>query len=1672
MTISNIVASEFIRRDAFFQLQRILTDSDERFLLKTPISNLDDEEFILEREFQRFTTLASPCVLTPVRLERVHGCLSAYYRNFEGDVLEVAREAHAWPQFADLLRGLSLVLATFHRHRSVLVGFTPDSFLRRRQDGHMLLTDAPFAQATEGLVARGEHAWLGSPFLPYLAPEVVDGSGRHVDQRADLYSLGVVLHQLVSGRLPFDSRDPAELIQCHLAKQPPSLLELVPKAPPAMARMLSQLLAKAPNDRFEDLDSLEGELARQLAAANVTKTFAWTKSASATPVLSEKLYGRADLVNQIAEQVRQSATTRIVIVLEGDAGIGKTSLLLKIKELARPALCCRGKFDQSEPIVPLSGWVGALAELARTILTKPAADLESKRREILDVVGEGAGLIAALVPEWNAILRCKAPSEDAPEWKLNRLALAIQRLLRWYADSSQPVTLMLDDLQWADPSSLRILELVLALPDLPSLLVVAATRPLEDAGTREKLSQLCASLESSSIQVEWLKLPRWTHKDLSTFCDDSFEGRLNNTDELVELILSRTDGNPFFVREFLAALIERRVVAFSAEQGTWGWDRQATRSLPPAESVVGLLSAKIQALPAAVKEALRVAACLGPTFRVGDLCSVTTLKPSAAVAMLEAAVGAGVTRELGVGGDLLDSNSDTQYEFAHDRILEACRLLSTDIERAQLCLEIARALSQHGRDDETADVTYRVAGYFNAAVAVVDDRDERFACAERNLKAGRLAKQRGAFSQALAYLESGLEFVEPLQSWQLRFELTYALHEEAAEAALLNGQQEQARSLADVALGRADTAMRKVFAYDVKIQSFSADKNFAAAAATALEILRDLDVTFPSRPSMLHVIAGYIAGKRRLFKQPVTELVKLPTMQDRKTKAVTRIIQSVYSAAYLSQPTLFPLLVYRQIKDTLKHGNNEYSGVAYNGFAVVLAGMGEIERATQLGQMGLSLLDDFQSDRLKAKLFMGHYTFVFPWKNHIRDTIPHYLEGLRSGLEHGDFEYSCFLMTLISLARLHTGVALGELFEEFQEYRAKITALSQERSIILQDLLVQLVNDLRDTSGKGAVLHGPVYEESEALPRCSNPIDHNLIFHNHLAKLVLGVFLALPDVALSAAAAGRKHLDSGAFAHYLGPTFLYYEAIAFFSFLPRELRNTQLRRIKRSAKQLKRAAVRAPMNFENKLYLVQAELARAGGNNHLAAQKFEKAIELAQEHGFVHEAGLAQERAAAFYLEQGMQRTGRHLLRECHHSYRRWGAQGATRRLELQYPQQFALLLVEGGASGVHGAARLAESLDYRLLLKSSQAISGEILLPQLVKRLLKTMIEHAAAQRGLLILERGGSLTIEAEADVDSGNVEFTSNELVEESPRLCQGVVHYAARTEKPVVLMDATREGPFRDDTYVQLRKPKSVLCAPILYQGKLIGLAYLENNRMSHVFTEARIEIVKLLAGQAAISITNALFHTLQLEAQQAKINPHFLFNALSSIAEMTVTDGPSAETAILRLAKLYRYVLDGAVQELVTLEQELEVVRHYLELEQLRFGSHLVFSVTSDGDVRSVRLPGLSIQPLVENSIRHGITSTLRPGNVWVHASVGDSTCSIVVQDDGDGSKPSKSGTGFGLRSVQERLALVFGKDYTFAISRPGGYRVEIEIPLARSGQGAAARPGSLQPQPYQSIENS
>jgi len=1622
--------SREIKRCSLFQLHRVTTPTGEQLLLKFSALDSGGNGELLKREQATLDRVGSLRVARAAGLVHVRDRPGACYVDFQGSSLSAIRLRDA-EEIALLTREVCAILDDFHGAGLLLLGIAPGSFLRD-EGGRLQLIDAPFAQVAGQALCPSDTDWIQSPFLPYAAPEAVRALARPLDRTADLYALGALLYELLCGHPPFERLDPAELIQAHLARRPQHLRDLVPELPAVLVNAVMLLLAKNPAQRPASTHEFLAAAGMSTQANGVSRgEGAAAGESSVSPVWSTRFYGREAMLRELQSNLEES-TGCTVTLIRGEPGSGKTSLLEELKKTSGVAMSCWGKFARGAS-QPLSGWVTLARSLADAALSASTNDFQELRQQFEAALGASGPALVALADEWDAILECGSGQADHFEGGLNRTAVALQRLFGSYCEPAAPIWLVLDDLQWADASSMRILELVLTLPNPPNLRVFCALRSPEPGDSTAAIDTLRNDLERSGIAVTMVELEGFADSELRSFVQDSLGTVVDGLDDLVRFVSTKTRGNPFFVRELLDALVHEHALVHDEQR--WRWSTLgASVALP--DSLLDLLIRRVHQFPEETKRLLFAAACIGESTTRFELCAATALNLGTVDDLLSGVVASGLLEQRSAGDEPI-------YAFAHDRVLEASLALASEEERGELSIRLFNLLVAEAK--ATRPLTFTLANLFNAGSGRVDSDADRLAGAYANQSAGEAAKAKGAYAQALNYLEravSQLKMLPENARWGERPELTRNIYCNAAEAALLCNRFELTSEWCIEVLANSTTALEKAAAYEFLIRGLAAQKRYSEAVEKALQAQAEFNVRFPRNPKMAHVIWGYIWTLRRVKSFGTAQLLRIPQREDAEMTAISRLMQVVYAIVHFNKPELFPLFVYRQIERCLTYGHDAYSPQAYGAFCIVLAGLGEVELAERLSEVSQALPSTPTGEKVRCRSLFGIASFVLPWLHPVRDSFPKLTSAGKTALEHGDFEFFGYAVTMRALGQLYTGGGLAELTVEFAQSLSQLQSLAQERCVLMQSIMCEAAHELREGMTDGP-LSGRFYEGVSGLQRCQDPMDHTLVFHHYLAVLCIAAHFGDIECARRAAERVQPYVANGAFGSHLLATFLFYEAWMLGGSAPSGRAALKARRtLSSSQKRLRTWSKRAPANFSSKLHFVTAERARLAGRLEEAARNYEAAIEAARTHGYLHEAALAHERAASLWQQRGFTRLAGQHLRDAYNLYLRWGALAAAQRISLSHPQHVSLLPL---SSTAYDATRPHESLDYYALIKASQAISGETLQPRLLERLLRTIMEHTAAQRGVLLLNRG-ELFVEAEADVDRPEADLLTNETAETSDRVCRSIVRYVARLEKTVVLAEATQDATFGRDPYVQSQRPRSVLCTPITHQAKLLGLIYLENNRVSHVFTRSRLEMVGLLASQAGISIANARFHALQLEAQQAKISPHFLFNALSSVAELAIIDGAKAETAIVKLAHLYRYILASSPTEMVSLDRELSVVRDYLSLEKLRFGAKLDFSVTHEGPLAHVRVPGLLIQPLVENSIRHAVAPKLSDGRVWVHAQVHEDRCSIVVQDDGDGAKRTSTGTGFGLRSVQQRLELVYGTRFSFAISQRGGYRVELEVP--------------------------
>jgi PAS domain S-box-containing protein len=1335
---------------------------------------------------------------------------------------------------------------------------------------------------------KSPHSLEGT--LAYLSPEQTGRMNRWLDYRTDFYSLGVTFYQLLTGHLPFPSTDILELVHCHIAKPPVSPYELNPTIPKPVSDIVLKLMAKNAEDRYQSAWGIKADLERcaeqftttgqiehiQLGLQDVSDQFQ----------IPQKLYGReAEIAALLAafdrvagmrdvgeacqpeEGIENSQFNVEMMLVSGFAGIGKSAL---VQELYKPITAKRGyfiwgKFDQFGRNIPYSAIAHALQKLVQQLLGEPDEQLQQWRSRLLAALGSNGQIIIDVIPEVELIIGKQPPVPEVGATEAqNRFNRIFGQFVRVFCSKEHPLVIFLDDLQWADSATLKLIELMLLDEQAQSLFLIGAYRDNEVHPTHPLILTF-ERLRKQGAVLQNIILAPLTLEPLSQLIAETLHRNTDTVRSLAELVLRKTEGNPFFVNEFLRLLYGENLLSFNAEHLSWQWNTAQIQAQNITDNVVELMLLKLKQLPEVTQQILQLAACIGAEFDLDTLAIVCEQSPKAVSLDLLAAIQAGLIQPLSeLDEDLLVQD----YKFLHDRVQQAAYALIDESHKQVVHLQIGRNLLEKTLPERLSDRLFEIVDHLNHGIELVNDQLDRNAIAKLNLMAGQKAKAAIAYSVAKRYLATARVWLAA-SSWQTDYELTLNLYLETTEVAYLCGEFEQVESWAGIVLQAAKTVLDIVKVYEVKIQTDMAQSQPLKAIDTALQVLQQLGIDFPKKPSQSDIQLELDAIALLIGKKPIGDLSHLPQMTEPEKLAAMRVLSSIMIAAQIAAPDLMPLLASKQVNLSIQYGNASTSPFAYATYGLILCGLvGNIQSGYQFGQLALRLLSQPNTHSLRARTFFIVYVFIIHWKENVRETSRQLLEGYQSGLETGDLEFAAYCAHTYCLQSLIAGKELVELERELTTYSEAIRQIKQETPLAWNQIFQQSVLNLMGRSVNLTRLIGEAYNEENRLPR--DETDGAVIFLVHFNKLFLCYLFSEHSQAIENSAIAARHLLK-ARATALVPLYYLYDSLARLATYPRSTAQAQseiLKNVAVSQEKMKRWADYAPINHLHKYNLMQAETARVLGQLPEAEEFYEQAIQGARENGYIQEEALAYELAAKHYLARGREKIAQTYMKEAHYCYERWGATAKVKDLETRYPQLFpqpsgiASTPIGTASETTYGSSDSA--FDLATVMKASQAISREIELDRLLSSLMQSSIENAGAQTGFLILETSGKWAIEAASACELNNGEnVCSTQVLQSIPtanNLPESIINYVIRTHETVILNNATREGNFINELYIQRYHPQSIFCLPLLNQGKLVGVLYLENRLATGAFTPERSQVLHLLSTQAAIAIENAKLYS--------------------------------------------------------------------------------------------------------------------------------------------------------------------------------------------------------------------
>jgi len=1306
--------------------------------------------------------------------------------------------------------------------------------------------------------------------LAYLSPEQTGRMNRALDYRTDFYSLGITFYELLTGKLPFESNDPLELVHCHIAKQPIPPDKINTEIPKAVSHLVMKLIAKTAEERYQSAWGIKADLEecwQQLVATGTIPEFPLgTQDISGKFQIPQKLYGReVEIATLLAAFNRVSAQGESqieMILVAGYSGIGKSAL---VQEIYKPITEKRGyfisgKFDQFQRNLPYSAVVSAFQELVRQLLAESQAQLNQWREKLLNAVGVNGQLIIDVIPEIELIVgKQPAVLELGPTESQNRFNLVFGNFIRAFCSREHPLAIFLDDLQWADSATLKLIELMMADPEMQYLFLIGAYRDNE-VNSSHPLAIALDGLQKSGATVNFITLAPLALEPINELITETLQVEPESVVPLAELVWQKTAGNPFFVNEFLKTLHSENLIAFNFEQHNWQWQIAQIQSTNITDNVVELMIGKLKKLPESTQQVLQLAACVGADFDLNTLAIVSERSPSEIATDLAVAVQSGLiltTSEL--DSQLLIQN----YKFLHDRVQQAAYALIDEWQKQVLHLQMGRLLWHNTPTETLSENVFKIVDHVNLGIELIGSPEERLEISQLNLIAGKKAKTAAAYTAALDYLTTGMKFL-PNYSWERQYDLTLALYQEAVEVTYLLGNFQQMDAGVTVVLSKATNLLDKLKVYQTKIQACMAQGQLLEGVRIGLQVLKLLGVDLPESPTFEEVRSQLAQTQAAWIDNNIADLINLPPMTDTYKLAAMYMLSSLFSPAYIAAPALLPLIPCEQVNLSIQYGNATFSAFGYANYGVILNGVSQdIEKAYQFGNLALNLVEKLNAKELKAKVINQVAVFILHGKDLVRKTVPMFREAYQIGVENGDLEFAGYAAMNQGHYAYFSGLELNGLQGEMTTYSHALAHLKQDVALNYNQIFRQVVFNLTEKVENRCRLMGDVYNEEKLTPVHLAANDRVALHYLYLHKTILSYLFGEYQLALDNSRQCEQYLDGGT-GFITIPEFYFYDSLVRLAALSKLTAEEDLLKVASNQEKIQNLANHAPMNYWHKFYLVAAERYRVQKSYLEAMDYYEQAIAGARENQYLNEEALALELAAKFYLEWGKEMIAKTYMTEAHYAYSRWGATAKVKDLEAKYSQ---LIVKTTAARGITDTRRtttnvvtttgVGEALDLATVMKASQAISGEIVLDKLLSSLMKILIENAGAQVGYLILEKEQKLLIEAAGNVEKSITVLQSIPMEEQLPA---SIINYVARTLKSIVLNDGSSDEKFIHDPYIKANQTKSILCTPLMDQGHLGGIVYLENNLTTGAFTPDRLEVLKLLSGQAAIAISNAKLYT--------------------------------------------------------------------------------------------------------------------------------------------------------------------------------------------------------------------
>ncbi len=1354
--------------------------------------------------------------------------------------------------------------------------------------------------------------------LDYISPEQTGRICRPIDYRTDLYSLGITFYELFTGQLPFHGDDELEIIYSHIAKKPIPPIGINPEIPVVLSDIIMKLVAKTVEDRYQSAFGLKKDLefCKQLLEEKreILGFIPGQGDILDRFEIPHKLYGRAAEIEMLISGFERAAEgTSELLLVSGYSGIGKSSLIHEIRKpiTGKKGYFISGKFNQFERNIPYYGITQAIKELIKQLLAQSQNSLDNWKQRLLDAMGSNGQVIIDIVPELEQIIGPQPQvAELNPLEAQNRFQMTFREFINVFARPEHPLVFFLDDLQWSDTSTLDLINYIMTAGNIQYVLFIGAYRNNEIQAGHPLIrltEELKNAQQDSNSTVHQIFLKPLEFSAINQLIADTFHSQPETTESLANIISQKTQGNPFFINQLLNSLYLQGTFTFLPEKGQWVYDLEKVEAVEISDNVVDLLVKGLELVPEETMNILKLVACIGTQF---DLKTVSLISEKSVAALgkdLWIAIEKEIVLPLNNNYKFINTLSEMnpldlemRFSFAHDRIRQAVYSLITESEKCEIHLNIGREYLKCFRESKRTDEIFDMVNHLNNGICFIQEKDDRLELADLNIMAGNKAKKSTAFAVALSYFETAESLLSE-EEWALMPDKYFALLVEQASTALLSGDLFKADAICGHLSKIANNNIEKGAVSNIKVLILIFQGKLIETIDEIRKTLLLFDVSLPETPEDIgqKMQEGIAKMQQFLAVTPVEELINLPVMNDPEKCMAMQLLFQVVPPAIQVNPQLYMLASLMMFEMTMTYGTSPLSCKCFGDCGVILeVALGDYKTGYKLCEAAFALINKFKAESQKPAVYFI-FTYISYWSAHYQEGLDYYDMSYRTGLETGDLMHATYAIAHKMHLFMWVGKNLSECKTETENTMAFLKQAKGSIPLVLTEIVYYIIHKFQTTPEQNGQLD---FEEKDNEMIGMIEKTHNLPFlgrffqYNTYVNIILGNMEEAEKWNMMA----EKIIFAGLTDFPVSDHYFFQGLILIHKWnkATAEEQAEMEENLNNIKQKLKNWAENCPQNFAHKYYLLSAEMAIVKNESlDTVVDLFMKAMESIGDNDFIQFKALINELYGEFWLNKGDKTIGKAYIREAHYLYKQWGAYGKVWLLERQCSHYF---MVEENTlrgtiiKGIRGSTTSLGNIDMSSILKSSQAISSEIKIDKLLTTLTSTMIENAGAERGCLLLrnEVDQQFYIEVIQYANSNQLSVIHSLPFTESNDLCVEIVQYVTRTREAVVIHNACKDDNWQNNPYIMKNRTKSVLCIPVIYQNRLKGVVYLENNLSDNVFTSERLETLKILSSQASISIENARLYenmeekvrerTIQLNSANEKLKELSLHDPLTSL----------------------------------------------------------------------------------------------------------------------------------------------------------------------------------------------